>query len=161
MKVFCCAKTCCLFVVACFCFVSAAATEKSAVSTARTEAPQAETQYEPTYYVGQDLGDAYVYYVNESESHGWVVSKDFIECHPGKVYEQKFNSGSNRKWRLPRVNDLTHIYNALKQHYPRSGYLAATERDLNFKCVVFDKKKSYTSRVNDKYTYNVLYVAPF
>lgn len=116
---------------------------------------------EGQYYVGQDLGVGYVFYVDKSGKHGLIVSKRYQRSYPGKVYELYFKSDSGYKWRLPTVNELYRIYEKLKDRYPVATFLGATNRNLNFTAVTFHKKKCYSCSVDERYTYWVLSVAEF
>lgn len=116
---------------------------------------------ESQYYVGQDLGVGYVFYVDKSGKHGLIVSKSYQRSSPGKVYGLNFSRSPGYKWRLPTANELYYIYDELKEHYPVATYLGATNRNLNFTAVIFNKKKCYNGSVNDSYTYCILSVAEF
>lgn len=115
------------------------------------------TSKKDTYYVGQDLGEGYVFAVNDTGTHGLIVTKSYNTSKPDS--KLKYGKAATKyKWRLPTVNELYRIGKTLKDKFPFAGYLAY---DGLFKCVNFSKKHVYTSNINFSYTYRVLYVAEF
>lgn len=147
---------------------SRTATSTASRSSTTTVASTSVSTSSPTstassgYYVGQDIGVGYVFYVDKTGKHGLVVTKDYKQSLPGKVYNLGgFGGSAGYKWSLPSLNELYYIYDALKDHYVGGTYLAGANRGMNFKAVVFNKKHCYTTSVNDNYTYRILKVAEF
>lgn len=144
---------------------SYAATTKSSTSSysRRTSSQDSHTTVTGSYYVGQDLGVGYVFWVNSGGTHGLIVSKQYVRCKPKDRYNSITRS-AKYKWRIPKTNELFIIYEKLKDKYPVAGFLAQNSKSsssLNLKCVNFGKKHAYMAEINESYTYHLLTVAEF
>lgn len=137
---------------------------KTSKSAPRQTSSSSSTTYKPTtaskkdtYYVGQDLGEGYVFAVNDTGTHGLIVSKDINAGKPDSKLSYK--AATKYKWRMPTESELYRIGKTLKDKFPVAGYLAYN--GSGYKCVNFSKKNVYTATVNYSYIYRVLYVAEF
>lgn len=142
----------------------APANNKTSKSAPRQTSSSSSTTYKPTtaskkdtYYVGQDLGEGYVFAVNDTGTHGLIVSKDINTGKPDS--KLRYKAATKYKWRMPTESELYRIGKTLKDKFPVAGYLAYN--GSGYKCVNFSKKNVYTATVNYSYIYRVLYVAEF
>lgn len=110
----------------------------------------------PTYKVGQELDDGYVFYVDATGRHGKIVSKKVYSISPKNA--ATFKCGPD--WRFASSGELYRIYKT--KLFPIGNYFGTDGQNItDYVVVVFNKKSAYNSRVNWQYGYSLLLVKTF
>lgn len=113
-----------------------------------------------TYYVGQDLEEGYVVTLNDSRTHGLIVTKSSVRSKPNSKLPSS-KSATKYKWRMPTEKELLQILNTLKNKFPDGEYLAYNGPGQKYKSVSLYKKNVRTATLSTTFTYHILYVAEF
>lgn len=118
-----------------------AANPNKTYSSNKTTANNKETttNNNSKYYVGQDFGVGYIFYVDGTGKHGLIVSKRYNTVSSVQTYGWTVGDGTY-KWRAANGKELVAIQKTVGSKYPQQWFLSS---DTNPNSVLKNKPNRY------------------